>query len=59
MSTTVKALLTGISVWVIALVVELLRGAQTSTLWICVVGAVLGVVGLVYSVRRLRREGNN
>ena len=59
MSTTVKALLTGISVWVIALVVELLRGAPASTLWICILGALLGVVGLIYSIRRLRREARN
>ena len=58
MGLTVKALITGISVWVIAFVVELLRGAPSSSLWICIVGAFLGCVGLVYSIRRLRREGS-
>ena len=57
MGITVKALVSGIFIWAIAFVIELLRGAPSSSLWICVLGAGLGVVGLIYSIRRLRREG--
>jgi hypothetical protein len=56
MGTTVRVLLSGISLWIVALVIELLRGATSTSLWICIVGAALGVIGLIYSIRRLRRE---
>ena len=56
MGTTVRVLLTGISAWMVAFVVELLRGASSTSLYICIDGAVLGVIGLIYSIRRLRRE---
>ena len=56
MGTTVKVLLSGISLWMVAFVIELLRGASGTTLWICLNGAALGVIGLIYSIRRLRKE---
>ena len=42
--------------WLIALVVEILRSAPASQLWICVVGAGLGLLGIIYTIRRERRE---
>ena len=45
--------------WLIALVIEIARSAPATQIWICVTGAALGLVGLVYSIRRLRREAKN
>jgi len=52
----VKVIVSGIILWLIALVIEIARSAPTSQIWICVVGALLGLVGLRYSIKRLRRE---
>ena len=54
-----KVIVAGIVLWLIALVLEISRSAPASHIWICIVGALLGVIGLRYSIRRLRREANN
>ena len=59
MGSTVKVIVTGIVMWLIALVIEIARSAPATQIWICVTGAALGLVGLVYSIRRLRREAKN
>jgi hypothetical protein len=41
----------------IALVIEIARSAPANAIWTCVSGALLGVIGLRYSIKRLRREG--
>jgi len=56
MKQTVTILISGISLWLVALVVEIARSAPTNQIWICISGALLGVLGLTYSIRRLRRE---
>jgi Protein of unknown function (DUF2530) len=56
MKQTVTILITGISLWFVALVVEIARSAPTNQIWICISGALLGVLGLTYSIRRIRRE---
>ena len=56
MKQTVTVLLAGISLWVVALVIEIARSAPSNQIWICIGGALLGVIGLRYSVRRIRRE---
>jgi hypothetical protein len=56
MKQTVTILISGISLWFVALVVELARSAPTNQIWICISGALLGVLGLTYSIRRIRRE---
>ncbi|MEI7561835.1 MAG: DUF2530 domain-containing protein [Actinomycetes bacterium] len=45
----------GIVLWIIALVFAIVMNAQTKVLWICVFGALLGAIGLRYTVRRGRR----
>jgi uncharacterized membrane protein YjjB (DUF3815 family) len=45
----------GIVLWIIALVFAIVMNAQTKVLWICVAGAVLGAIGLRYTIRRGRR----
>ena len=45
----------GIVLWIIALVFAIVMNAATKVLWICVAGAVLGAIGLRYTIRRGRR----
>ncbi len=43
--------------WMAAGVVALAMGAEAKIIWVCVVGAALGVTGIRYSIRRSRRSG--
>ena len=52
---TVVAL--GTICWVGAGVVALAADASSKVIWTCVVGALLGVTGIRYSIRRNRRSG--
>ena len=45
----------GIVLWIVALVFAIVMNAETKVLWICVAGAVLGAIGLRYTIRRGRR----
>jgi hypothetical protein len=56
MRETVTVLIVGISLWVVALVIEIARSAPSNQIWICIGGALLGLLGLRYSIRRIRRE---
>lgn len=38
-------------------VVAIAAGAESKIIWTCVVGAVLGAMGIRYSIRRSRRTG--
>lgn len=58
MRKTVIILISGISLWLVALVVEIAISAPANAIWTCVTGALLGVIGLRYSIKRLRREGH-
>jgi glycopeptide antibiotics resistance protein len=42
----------GIVLWIIALVFAIVMNADTNVLWICVIGAVLGAIGLRYTIKR-------
>ena len=46
----------GIVLWIIAFVFAIVMNAESKILWICVVGALLGVIGLRYTIKRGRRE---
>jgi uncharacterized membrane protein YjjB (DUF3815 family) len=46
----------GIVLWIIAFVFAIVINAESKILWICVVGALLGVIGLRYTIKRGRRE---
>ena len=52
MKQTLVAVILGICLWTIALVVEIARSAQSSTIWICVVGLALGLLGIADIARR-------
>lgn len=58
MGNAVMAIAIGVVVWLIALVIEIARSAPTSQIWICVVGALLGPLGMFYTIRRQRKESN-
>ena len=57
----IKAVVTLIAIgsicWLAAGVVAIAAGAQSKIIWTCVLGAVLGAIGIRYSIRRSRRTG--
>jgi len=46
----------GIVLWIIALVFAIVMNASSTVLWICLMGALLGVVGLRYTIKRGRKN---
>ena len=52
----VAVIIAGTIAWVIALVVLIAINASSNKIWICLVGVGLGLVGLRYTIRRMRRE---
>jgi uncharacterized membrane protein HdeD (DUF308 family) len=57
----IKAVVTLIAIgsicWLAAGVIAIAAGAESKVIWTCVVGALLGVTGIRYSIRRSRRTG--
>jgi uncharacterized membrane protein YjjB (DUF3815 family) len=47
----------GTIAWIGAGVFALAMDAESKIIWTCVVGALLGVIGIRYSIRRSRRSG--
>jgi uncharacterized membrane protein YjjB (DUF3815 family) len=45
----------GIVLWIIAFVFAIVMNADSNILWICVIGAVLGAIGLRYTIKRGRK----
>ena len=45
----------GIVLWIIAFVFAVVMNADSNVLWVCVIGALLGVIGLRYTIRRGRK----
>jgi uncharacterized membrane protein YjjB (DUF3815 family) len=45
----------GIVLWIIAFVFAIVMNADTNILWICIIGAALGAVGLRYTIKRGRK----
>ncbi|MFM7496257.1 MAG: DUF2530 domain-containing protein [Candidatus Nanopelagicus sp.] len=46
----------GIVLWIVAFVCAVVMNADSNILWICVVGALLGVIGLRYTIKKGRKE---
>jgi len=46
----------GIVLWIVAFIFAVVMNAESKILWICVVGALLGVIGLRYTIKKGRRE---
>ena len=61
MASNIKNVVTLIAVgtisWIGAGAVALVIDAESKIIWTCVVGAVLGVMGIRYTIRRSRRSG--
>jgi hypothetical protein len=57
---TINSVVTLVSIgticWVAAGVVALAAGSDGKIIWTCVVGAVLGITGIRYSIRRNRKS---
>ena len=47
----------GTMCWVIAGVIALAVNAEATIIWTCVMGVILGLVGIRYTIRRDRRSG--
>jgi len=45
----------GIVLCIIAFVFAIVMNADSDVLWICVIGALLGVIGLRYTIKRGRK----
>jgi uncharacterized membrane protein YjjB (DUF3815 family) len=45
----------GVVLWITAFVFAVVMNADSNVLWICVIGALLGAVGLRYTIRRERK----
>ena len=46
----------GIVLWIVTFVFAVVMNADSNILWICVVGALLGVIGLRYTIKKGRTE---
>ena len=55
--TVVTLIAIGTISWLIAGMYLAVTNAQSKYIWTCVVGALLGVAGIRYSIRRDRRSG--
>jgi uncharacterized membrane protein HdeD (DUF308 family) len=54
---TVTLVLIGTICWVIAGVIAIAVNAEAKIIWTCVVGVLLGLNGIRYTIRRNRRSG--
>ena len=43
--------------WVVAGVIALASNADAKVIWTCISGAILGLIGIRYTIRRERRSG--
>lgn len=55
LKSTLTLICCGTLTWIVALIVGLATSAATRTIWICICGALLGIIGAIYSYRRNRR----
>lgn len=57
MKSVVTLISAGIALWIIGFVVCLAIGADAKVLWTCVIGVLLGLIGIRYTIRRARKSG--
>jgi hypothetical protein len=57
MRNTILTIVFGIVAWAVALVFLIATNSSANSIWICLVGIALGLLGLRYSIRRGKREG--
>ncbi len=56
MNNTVTVIIVGISAWSVGLVIALITSAPSKVIYACILGIVLGCIGIGYSIRRAARE---
>ena len=59
MRAAVATIIFGTIAWCVALVIAIAVSASSERIYICLIGAILGLIGLRYTIRRVRREGWN
>lgn len=47
----------GVAFWIIGFILCAVLGAESKVLWTCVMGAVLGLIGIRYTIRRAGKSG--
>ena len=61
MASNIRSVVTLVSIgvvcWVVSAVIAIAVGAAATIIWTCVVGALLGMIGIRYSIRRNKRSG--
>ena len=55
--TAVTLVAIGTICWLVAGIIAIVLGAESKVIWTCLAGAVLGTVGIRYTIRRSRRSG--
>ena len=58
MRSAIPVIIIGIILWTIALVVAIIANAMAKVILACVLGITLGFIGITYTKRRAKREGN-
>jgi hypothetical protein len=51
------AIMVGVVLWLVAAVISLAANAEAKIVWTCLAGALLGLLGIRYTIRRARRSG--
>ncbi len=58
MRSAIPIIIAGIVIWTIALVIAIIVNALAKIILTCLVGITLGLIGIRYTQRRAKREGN-
>ena len=53
----IPVIIVGIILWTIALVIAIIANAMVKVIFACLLGIVLGLIGIRYTKRRAKREG--
>lgn len=58
MRSAIPIIIFGIILWTIALVIAIIASAMAKVIFACLLGITLGLIGIRYTKRRAKREGN-
>jgi uncharacterized oligopeptide transporter (OPT) family protein len=53
----VKLLSLGIIAWIVVGLIAIAMNAEPKVIWTCFIGALLGLIGMLYTIRKARRTG--
>lgn len=61
MTSNIRSVVTLVAIgtigWLVAGVIATAMNAESKIIWTCIFGAILGALGIRYSIRRARRSG--